>query len=762
MPSQASISAPAPESNPGDGGCPRPAARIARPDNPAPSAAAAPIAWSTSVAAALWLGLAAPGAAQSGALAQADVTLPEVKVTGIADTSLDGYLATQSRTAKQLQDPQDIPQALTTVTRSLMTEQQVGSVKEALRNVSGLTFNAAEGGRSGDNMMLRGFYTFGDIYLDAIRDTAQYNRETFNLEQIDVLRGSAAMLFGRGQAGGVINLVSKTPFLRDRHAVSASIGTHGYNQVLGDFNKRLGENTALRLNVMNRDEGSLRVNPANGDDAQLHRDGIAASLGLGIGTRHEFTLSHQLTRTRDRPDYGVSFDGATKRVNTRFPATAWWGSAATFDDSETSISTLAHSFRISRHTQLRTHVRHADYDRAYWVKTPNLIAAPSATGGTGGNVTRSGSYKTLTLQSDLTTRAELFGMRHQLLAGIEVMNEEGYRNSLANLGTTAAPVYLRNALSPTAAPATFKGDTRAVYLQDSIEFVPNWRLVLGMRHDQLIAGYSSLSSPKLRFSENSYRAGLSWQPAEDAHYYLSMSDSFSPTADLYQLSGGAYPAERSKVVELGAKWLFMDGDLAFRTALYRADKDWERNTDLESTAAILTRKRRTDGIEFEMAGRITPKWEVFWGLALQDTKILEVAENRNVATGVVTVSDARLKCQAARNTPPFTFNLWTTYQLPAGFKVGAGLETKGRRLVYQPSAANADAMFTPSGAFAPNAAPAYVRYDAMISYERKDWTLRLNLQNLFDKVYYDALYDNGGFAVPGTRRRAILTATTRF
>ena len=83
--------------------------------------------------------------------------------------------------------------------------------------MSGLSFNAAEGGRSGDNMNLRGFYTFGDLYLDGIPDTAQYNRETFNLEQVDVLRGAGAMLFGRGQAGGVINQVSKTPLQMEQY-----------------------------------------------------------------------------------------------------------------------------------------------------------------------------------------------------------------------------------------------------------------------------------------------------------------------------------------------------------------------------------------------------------------------------------------------------------------------------------------------------------------------------------------------------------------
>src|SRR5690606_27577681 len=123
-------------------------------------------------------------------------TLPTVTVQATEDAPQDGHRATATRVGKVLQDPHDISQAVTTVTNTLMEEQQVGSLKEALRNVSGLSFNAAEGGRSGDNMNLRGFYTFGDMYLDGIRDTAQYNRETFNLEQIDVLRGSAAMLFG--------------------------------------------------------------------------------------------------------------------------------------------------------------------------------------------------------------------------------------------------------------------------------------------------------------------------------------------------------------------------------------------------------------------------------------------------------------------------------------------------------------------------------------------------------------------------------------
>lgn len=273
------------------------------------------------------------------AAAQDEPVLAPVQVEDEAEGGQDGYRATATRVGKTLQDPHDVPQAVTTVTRTLMDEQKASSLREALRNVSGLTFNAAEGGRSGDNMMLRGFYTFGDIYLDGIRDTAQYNREVFNLEQVDVLRGSAAMLFGRGQAGGVINQVSKVPFLADRGKVTASIGSNDYSQITGDLNQRLGETTALRLNLMKRDEGSWRNNPASGDEPELHRDGIAPSIGFGLGTDNEFILSHVLTRTDDIPDYGLRFNNDTREPITNFSASTFWGTDRHFDESETNIST---------------------------------------------------------------------------------------------------------------------------------------------------------------------------------------------------------------------------------------------------------------------------------------------------------------------------------------------------------------------------------------------------------------------------------------
>ncbi|WP_425325805.1 TonB-dependent receptor [Methylovorus glucosotrophus] len=703
-------------------------------------------------------------AAAQTAASETAQELPVVKVSDTADKKeKDGYQATKTRVGKMLQDPQDVPQAVTSVTRKLMDEQQVGSLREALRNVSGLTFNAAEGGRAGDNMMLRGFYTFGDIYLDGIRDTAQYNRETFNLEQVDVLRGSAAMLFGRGQAGGVINQVTKMAKLEDENRITGSLGTYDYRQFTGDFNKQLTETAAIRVNVMDRYEETYRKNPANGDRPSLDREGIAVSFGAGIGTDNELFLNHVYTQTRDVPDYGINFVNG-RPINRAVAGgtindSTFYGGNKNFDNSDTRISTAIFTHKFNDDTQIRTQLRHADYERAYWAKTPSATLLPTDTLGVGGNVTRKMDYETLTLQSDFITKFNLAGMKHQFLTGIEYLKEDSYRQALRNLGTTANPYYTSSQV--TGAATKFKADNYALYVQDSIEFIPKWEVLLGVRRDEMRADYSSATSPSLSYGENSYRTGLSWHQNDATHYYLSWSDSFSPTADLYQLTVTPLPPERSKTAELGGKWLFLDGDLSFRTAIYRTTKDWERSTDLESTASVLTKKRRTDGIEFEVAGRVTDNWEVFSGLAFMDAKILEVAENVNANTGVITSADPRFKGQRARNTPPVTFNMWTTYTFAENWKVGGGFEAKGERYGYNPSTTNASAIF-PNGEFTPNKLPGYTRWDAMVAYEQPKWAVRLNVKNLFDKEYYDAIYDNGGFSVPGNRRQAILTTELKF
>lgn len=711
--------------------------------------------------------------------ADAAQTMTEVKVKSqrIQDAPNKGYQATKTRVGKTYQDPQDVPQAVTTLTRELLHDQQVGSLREALRNVVGLSVNAAEGGRAGDNFNLRGFYTFGDIYLDNMRDTAQYNRETFNLEQVDVLRGSAAMLFGRGQAGGVINQVTKMAELQDKNTITGSAGEYDYHQFTGDFNKKLTETAAIRVNVMDRYEETYRKNPTTGDRPSYDRKGIAISFGAGIGTENEFFLNHVYTQTRDVPDFGIRFNPNTKRPLSYSSNGAsdktFWGAKNNFDDSDTRITTGIFTHKFNDDTQLRTQLRHANYQRAYWAKLPPgntaTPALPTANSSVGSSQARYLDYETVNLQSDFSTKFDLAGMKHSVLTGVEYLHENFYRANLIDLDSSAGTYFTRHNYVRSN-PIKFDADNYAVYVQDSVEFIPQWTALVGIRRDEMKANYSAASSPKLNFGENSYRTGLSWQPNADRHYYLTFSDSFSPTADLYQFTTVRQPAERARTLELGSKWLFMDGDLAFRAALFTTTKDWERNTDL-STAAnnpILTKRRRTNGIEFEVTGKVTDRWDVFAGVAFLDARIINPAvnvcaqiANGCAAVGQINVADPRFAGERARNTPIGTFNLWTTYALTDAWKVGGGVEAKGERYAYVPTSVDASSNFT-NGHFNPNAAPGYARVDLMASYEQPKWAVRMNIKNLLDKTYYDAVYDNGGLVVPGNRRQAIITTEYKF
>lgn len=688
------------------------------------------------------------GAAKT-AVAEEEKTLAPVTVTATAEAR-DGLRATQTRVGRVLQDPHDVPQSVVTVTRSLMDEQDVNTLREALRNVPGLTFNAAEGGRSGDNMMLRGFYTFGDIYLDGVRDTAQYNRETFNIEQVDVLRGAAAMLFGRGQAGGVINQVSKTPMLYGINRAGVGVGSDGYAAFNADLNQRVGETSAIRVNMMAREEDSTRSNPVAGTTPNIQRAGFAPSVAFGLGTDHELTLSYYYLMTSDRPDYGVPF-ATNRRPNESYAKSgAYWGVNGNFDDSDTNIGTLNYVYKIAPDTQWRTVLRAANYKRSYWAVAPQG-GAPTQYSLASQAKTRETDVDNIALQSDINTTFNTFGMKNEFLAGFEYLYEDSQRWSLRNLGTATRPMYRSGEF--TGPPNTYRGNSYAIFAQDTVEFVKNWKFLVGVRRDEIRADYVSITGANNArsafsgdFGEWSYRTGLSWQPDAAQHYYLSWSDTFSPTADLYQLSGSAYPPERGEVAELGAKWLLLDGDLALRTALFTAEKTWERSTDLDSPQyAILTKKRRTNGVEVEVAGRITDKWEAFGGVAFMSAEILEVAPNAN----------RNNIGQTPRNTPQQTANLWTTYKLFDGWKIGGGFESKSERYGYNPAAGG-------TAAFNPNIAPGYVRWDAMVAYEQPKYKIQLNIQNVFDKLYYDAIYDNGGFVYVGQPQRFILSAEYKF
>ena len=150
-------------------------------------------------------------------------TLQPVVVKAAAEaepSGKDSLRTTSTRIGKGKQQLRDIPQSVTVVTEKLMDDRKIDTVKEALKMTSGVTFLAAEGGE--EDIRLRGFplNTTGDLFIDGMRDPAFYDRDTFNFDRVEVLRGSASMLFGRGSTGGAVNQVNKQAKLIDETQVT--------------------------------------------------------------------------------------------------------------------------------------------------------------------------------------------------------------------------------------------------------------------------------------------------------------------------------------------------------------------------------------------------------------------------------------------------------------------------------------------------------------------------------------------------------------
>ena len=703
-------------------------------------------------------------------------TLKEVQVRAQADgLEINRYTVKTTKAGKFEQDVAEVPQAITIVPDTLLTDQNATTLEEAMKNVPSVTFNSGEGGRIGDNINIRGFYTFGDMYVDGIRDTAQYNRDVFNDAAIEVLRGSASMLFGRGQAGGVINQVFKKPFLDNKSNVSVIGGSFDYFRSTADVNFVIDreQSSAFRINAVVQDSGSSRNQVTN------HTQGVAPTYSWGIGTYNQIDASYYYLKTNLVPDYGIGFNTQSKNpVNV--VGSTFSGTIADIENNVTQFGTLSQNYSFDKDTSLVTKLKYSNYTRSLWSnkgrgqnpngdwyqQNPYPVQNLALAGPRGAN------EETLAFQSDFNKTLNTWGLGHTLLGGVEYYREHVYRYGYDSTGcaTSYSPsntgwitVNNNNLIKDTCKNGyanlvknnnsvfSYQSNSYAVYGQDMIELTRGIKVMGGFRNDWLNAVYNQPNNPSglknqgLDFSSPSYRAGLLYEPMPNfGTFYLSWSDSFSPTADLYQLSAGAaLPAETSELTEIGYKGDINDLGLSFRATAYHQVKNYERNTDLESTAQLRSQRRHTDGLEFEVTGSITEKWDIFSGIGLMDSRI-DIPANP-AATQMVG--------KAPSNSTPYTFNLWTTYQLPYGWKIGGGVNGMGRRNVYGQTGAAYNA---------PNWVQAQATVDGLIQYDAKQYTVRLNGYNLFNTTNYVSLYENGGFAVPGTYQAFQLGLTYKF
>ena len=720
--------------------------------------------------------VASPAAAAS---APAETALPVVRARASAEKAgKDDYQATETRIGKGKQDIRDIPQALTVVTEKVMDDRKLDNVKDVLKNTAGITFQAAEGGEEDIKIHGISLQSTGDIFIDGMRDPAFYDRDTFFLDRIELLRGSASLLFGRGSTGGAVNQVTKQARLVDEKQIDVSVGSHSAFRVVGDFNMRTGETSALRVDVMSN------LADSNGAGSKIDKRGVAGSYRWGIDERDELGVTLYALQNDNGINYGVRWirpNAASPTVDTTLvpiDPDAYYGLSSDFNKGTAYFGMLSHTHRFSNDIELVTKVRNATYTRDQRATLWNFAAAAAQPGGqsvtlatlgpdtvlTRGQQLKKQDMQTLTAQSDLSARFKGFGIENYMQAGVDFANEKKQvfgQVSAAQGGivptrpnTTIGRPYdgagIDENVRSFRTTSDYTSKAYGGYLQDMVQVLPMWKLLAGLRYDHLLGDYASYAVPnaaltpvtttsyQMKVSEWSKRAAVLFQPDAQWSFHLMGATSFNTSGDAYSLSAANQdiPPEQSVNVELGAKFDTADGKLSTRIGLFRNTKMHERNTDPLVNLVTLSGRRHAAGIDIDVVGRITPLWEMFGNFTWTPVANIDVAAPGAEGQGT-----------RPSLTPRYSGTLWTTYQFTPQLRLGGGLNARSTQ---QP---NRNPGFN---------APRFMTGDLMVEYAvlPDQLLFKLNVSNVTNKLYADQLYTS--FYVPGTGRVVSLTGTYKF
>lgn len=748
----------------------------------------------SSLTAAVLSVLASPGFAETTEGAGA---LPEVTVSGAAQAEDRAYTpATTSVGSRLPAELRDTPQSVTVINQAVLDDQAATSLVEALRNVPGITLSAGEGGNIGDNINLRGFSARTDLFLDGFRDRGQYSRDVFALDAVEVLKGPSSMLFGRGSTGGVINQVSKRPDLKDRSEVSATVGTDDYYRATFDTNHKLSDSAAVRLSAFWQDIGYDRNNVEKQDF------GLAPSLRMGIGGDTEVTVSALLQRNSDVPDYGGPLLRATDTVTPAKPVdigSRFYGfSSDHFDQDIDSLAVaIRHTFNAHVTLRNRTSATRVTVDAS-----PTPLGTVTVVGTAAGPCkTRYGSVPlssiplsclqaqrqdrdrdvidtALSNQTDLITKFSTGSLQHTVLTGLEVGRDNyDFQRYYWNPANPVLPLDSTNTGDrPGSAQlgqvTRTEAQTRAVYANEQLDIGKQWKVVAGVRyehfetvtHNKTFAITPAPAALPARLSNNddmlSTRTGLLFQPTPAQSYYLSYGTSFNPSAEAVTqtASNASLDPEKNRSYELGGKWTLADEAVLLNAAVFRVEKQNARTTDPATSVVTLDGNVRVEGVETSITGQLSPEWQVIGGYTFLNSEVLDSRDRTTIALGgadttsggvttVVGQPDVFVYSRGKdyQNTPRHSATLWTTYRLTPQWQIGGGATGSSRRFVNNFETAEVDG---------------YVRGDAMVAYLRPSWDLRLNVQNLTDKLYYETA--SSGRAIAAMGRRTLLTGTWRF
>jgi catecholate siderophore receptor len=703
---------------------------------------------------------------EGGAWAQtltADIKLPPVNVEAKKE---QGFATEATEAATRTDTPlRDIPQTINIVPQSLIRSQGATTLTDALRNVPGISYAAAEGGTLANQLFyLRGFPINEDIFIDGVRDLGEYNRDLFATDSIEVLKGSSALMFGRGSTGGVINQVSKVANLTPRAEVDLTFGSFAQKRATADVNVRPDDTSAVRLIGLAENSGSYRYPQG------VEKYGFAPSLLKELGHSTDLTLSWYYLKTRDVTDYGQPTLYSNALGFYGFPPVSprnYYGYANhDFAHYETNIGTARLDHQFDDTLSVRQTLRWARYRRQSESTIPSLspidangnrvtIDTPLSlllvTRNHDTNRSRDNDDTALISQTEVVWTPRTGDVEHTMLAGLEIAREKlDRRNYQLDADPLApgvqAPTSTTSYLSPdsytalaytkTANLASLaQGDTAALYVQDQLVLSEQWKALIGVRWERFKADArtEALTETPTAASVGPFdrtdrmlsgRAGLIWQPSRTQSYYVAWGNSYNPSGELGVYGGTANTSlspsnqnlapEKNDNVEVGAQWNVAPG-LQLRAAIFRTEKTNGRLQDLDTGFTVLAGKRRVDGVEADLTGQITRDWDVYASVAVMDGKIVSGSPNvqGNVPLGVARVAAST----------------WSVYRLGHGFEIGGGVRGQTGTWLTDTNVPG-------------SRIPGYAILDATLAYVTGRCEVRLNLYNLTDRRYFIGGYQN--------------------
>ena len=725
---------------------------------------------------------AGPALAQSTAdeLAGSENHLTPIEVKG---QHQDGFKTDHASSVKFTAPLVDTPKSVTVIPQELIQSSGAATLTEALRTVPGITFGAGEGGNPlGDRPFIRGYDAQGSTFVDGLRDIVATTREVFNIDRIEVIKGSDGAYGGRGGAGGSINIVSKTPHLGTSAEGSAGLGTDRYRRFTADGNWQFADHAAFRLNLMSHN------NDVPGRDAvNNERWGVAPSLSFGLGTPTRVTASYYHLTTDDLPDSGIPYfyTAANKpaNVDTIYPAPVdrhnFYGLIdRDFRKTASDMGTLTVEHDITSDLTVRNTTRYTKSSQDYIWTQPD----DSQGNVVNGKVWRRANTRASDVWS-IANQTELFGefntgpFKHSFTTGIELANERGERDAYTvaagngascRLGIGATSRYNCTSLwspnpndpwagsvSRTNDPSYARTTTKSIYGFDTIELTKRWQTNFGVRIDDYSTRFTDTrANGSKQYSRDdtlvNWQLGLVFKPAENGSVYASYATSSTPagmllgegseTQALTPGRGGVgmnadqLAPEKNKTYELGTKWNVLANRLSLTGAIFRIETTNARVT-LPNNQYAMAGDKRVDGFEFGLSGQLTNAWQVFGGYTYMKSELRN--NGRNTADNG----------HQFPNTPKNSISLWSNYDVTPKFTVGGGAFYMSQ--VYGDTANL-------------RAVPSYWRFDAMALYRiNKKLDVQLNVQNLFNRTYFDQAYASHYASIaPG--RSAFATLTARY